>query len=80
MNTLNSVHIKLAAVVQLVALEMNVTTRYVEPQTSQYASVRKIFPWLTYTKVFGVSRTYCETNNTTKKIKYNKKVFQQYKK
>jgi hypothetical protein len=57
---------------------MNVVTRYIALQTSQYAAVRKIFLWLTYTKVFGFHRTLHETKNTSKKIKYNKKVFQQY--
>lgn len=44
MNTQNFIHIQLAAVGQLVALEMNVTTRHVESHTSQCAAVRKIFP------------------------------------
>jgi hypothetical protein len=44
MNTQNFIHIQLAAVGQLIALQMNVTTRHIEPQTSQYAAARKIFP------------------------------------
>jgi hypothetical protein len=56
MNCLNSIHIKLAAVAQLIALEMNVRTRHIEPQSSQCAAVRNIFPWPTYTKVFGGHR------------------------
>jgi hypothetical protein len=47
----------LAAVVQLVALEMNVATRHVEPQNAQFAVVRKTFPWLTDTTTFGGHRT-----------------------
>jgi hypothetical protein len=44
MNTRNFIHIQLAAVGQLITLQMNVTTRHIETQTSQYAAVRKIFP------------------------------------
>jgi len=44
MNTQNFIHIQLAPVGQLIALELNVMTRHIEPQTSQCAAVRKIFP------------------------------------
>jgi hypothetical protein len=44
MNTQNFIFVQLAAVGQLIALEMNVMTRHVEPQTSQCAAVGKIFP------------------------------------
>jgi hypothetical protein len=55
MNTQNFIYIQLAAVGQLIALEMNVMTRHVEPQTMCYCE-EDIF-WPTYIKVFGVHRT-----------------------
>jgi hypothetical protein len=40
--------------------------------------VRKIFPWLSYTKVFGFHRTVHETKYAGKKMKCNKNIFEQY--